>query len=487
MSMSIDLNDKGKLKVEQSVKAPKIQPKPDAPPSTKKAWYRRITKKQVLVSILILLTGGAIFAYSRLASFSESIGLKISAGSIVNTFTNANELQTTADGLRTNVMFVGIDTRNTNQGLQNTDTIILLSYHHDSAQITQISIPRDTYVRLLDQEWYVKINGIYNRYENQQEGEGLSALQEIVEEYTGEEIQYYAMVDVNGLSDVVDLLGGVDVYVENSFTDYAYPNEENPLQDYQVVSFTAGPQTLDGDSAVKYARSRKSLDNGEGSDFARARRQQILLEAIKDKVLSTETLLSPNRLIELVGEFKNNVTLSEFTTEDIKAGLDILQENGDTDTYSIVLDPTVAGGRVIGQDLVPEAYSIGPINGLGETDDLHSYLDSFFQSPGLYSYNPTIYVYDYGAGFVEASNTADQIAADLEHFTVVFQGTLTSASGTGNYIYANSDDTTAGHIGDVADIASLNGYQTDKPEDITTSLNSEDIVILLGADDTLAQ
>jgi len=93
-----------------------------------------------------------------------------------------------------------------------------------------------------------------------------------VEELVGEEIQYYAMIDLKGFVNLIDSLDGTYINVENSFTDYMYPADNNV--GYQTVTFTAGPQTMDGDIALKYARSRHSMDNGEGSDFARARRQQ---------------------------------------------------------------------------------------------------------------------------------------------------------------------------------------------------------------------
>jgi hypothetical protein len=109
-------------------------------------------------------------------------------------------------------------------------------------------------------------------------------------------IQYYARVDFSGFEQIIDKLGGINVTVDTAFTDYAYPTTN---YGYQTIKFSTGTQVMDGATALKFARSRHG-NNGEGTDFARAKRQQKILEGIKSKVLSIGTLLNPIKLTDII-------------------------------------------------------------------------------------------------------------------------------------------------------------------------------------------
>jgi anionic cell wall polymer biosynthesis LytR-Cps2A-Psr (LCP) family protein len=108
---------------------------------------------------------------------------------------------------------------------------------------------------------------------------------------------------------MVDLLGGVRVDIESGFTDDRYPilGRENDscggdiktLCRWETVVFDSGSQILDGTTALKFARSRKA-DGDEGSDFARSARQQKIILALKEEVLSTDFLLNPKKLSQML-------------------------------------------------------------------------------------------------------------------------------------------------------------------------------------------
>ncbi len=150
------------------------------------------------------------------------------------------------------------------------------------------------------------------------------------------------------------------INVENSFTDYNYPAETG--YGTQTISFKAGPQLMNGDTALKYARSRQSQQNGEGSDYARAKRQHKVIDAFIKKVLSTETLLNPSKLMSLLSSVQDNIKISEFTIDDIQAGVNILKslsgENSTSSTYSFVLDPTLGNYFLIGPQTSCGEYNI---------------------------------------------------------------------------------------------------------------------------------
>jgi hypothetical protein len=99
-------------------------------------------------------------------------------------------------------------------------------------------------------------------------------------------------------------LGGLSVYVDKSFTDYQYPTDDFK---YQFVSFEEGWQVMDGATALKFVRSRHGT-NGEASDFARSRRQQKILIALKDKILSFGTFLNPFKLQSVYETSQNSIS-----------------------------------------------------------------------------------------------------------------------------------------------------------------------------------
>lgn len=440
-------------------------------------------KKKFLLAaliLIILLCGGGLMFYSKLQNVAEEIGIKIKPTDLITSVISNTkpELKRDSTGKRTNVLMVGVDTRVHNQGLLNTDTIIVASYNHDTNETVMISIPRDIYAEIPGEGWFIKINGIYGNAEMNEEGSGMDALEEAVETFTGLEIQYYGMVDLEGFVEIIDIVGGVDIYVENSFTDYEYPNSTD--SGYEVVSFNQGPQTMDGKTALKFARSRKSL-GPEGSDFARARRQQKVIEALKEKVLSTETLLNPNKILDLMDSLESRIKVSDITVEDIDAGVELLKKNGENNnSYTFVMDPSIGDYGILTTGVIPEAYSIGPKLGLGNYTDLHAYIDAFMADPELYEASPAIYIYDTGFGYYETLDMANQLVEEYPFISIYFQGTLFNDK-VGTVIYDNNDDKDFENIVERLSNA-LDARSTLRPDYISTGLNGEDIVILVGSE-----
>ena len=106
--------------------------------------------------------------------------------------------------------------------------------------------------------------------------------------FIGQPVQYYARVDFNGFVKLIDLIGGVDVVVKKPILDEKYPTDDYHTM---VFSLDAGTQHLDGETALKYVRTRNIDD-----DYGRAGRQQQVIRAVADKVLRAEmlTTLLPN-------------------------------------------------------------------------------------------------------------------------------------------------------------------------------------------------
>ncbi len=301
----------------------------------------------------------------------------------------------------TNVLVAGIDTRD-NAATMLTDTIMLISYNHTDHNMYMISIPRDTYVTF--KNYYgnkdsTKINAVYYSSGGLKKDvdKGMSGLSKVVSDMTGLQVHYYALVTLKGFTEAIDTLGGLTVNVPEDHTD-VYPKSELPadlqascllrkLPDGHFCQFTfkAGEQTLDGIHALIYARSREF-----SSDYSRARRQQIVVSAVKAQVLNSSTLTNPEKLLSLLDTFKKNVTTSNYNLGDIIAALNVAK--GIDKNVSIVFDPAFAGGGVF----QPGGASVGYINKILDPTykRLHSELNSIFTYPGVYIEDPKIGVYN---------------------------------------------------------------------------------------------
>lgn len=202
---------------------------------------------------------------------------------------------------RINIALLGIGGEG-HDGGQLTDTILIASIKPSTKQVALISIPRDT-IANIPGIGYRKINEANALAEMQKPGSGPAAAVKTLENFLGIDIPYYARIDFGGFENLIDNIGGVDVYVDKPFTDANFPT-----WDYKVrtISFSKGWSHFDGARALDYARSRHG-NNFEGSDFARAHRQQKMLVAARDKLLSSETLLHPSRVTDIFSTLDSHV------------------------------------------------------------------------------------------------------------------------------------------------------------------------------------
>lgn len=192
-----------------------------------------------------------------------------------------------------------------------TDTMIVVSVGRD--RIAMVSIPRDIWVP----EFKDKINSAYSRG-------GLVLAKSVSEDVVGKTIHYAVAFDFEGFAKLIDILGGVEIEVERSFTDTKYPIPGKESDEcggdpefgcrYETVHFEKGKELMNGAKALKFARSRQSTDPAEGTDLARAARQQKVLIAIKDKMALPEIFLSVTKMSALWSTFMAN-TETDLTSE----------------------------------------------------------------------------------------------------------------------------------------------------------------------------
>ncbi len=211
---------------------------------------------------------------------------------------------------RINVLLIGMGGEG-HDGPYLTDTLIVGSIRPSDGSVAMLSIPRDLLVPVPDYGWR-KINAVNAFGELDDRGRGGELTRATVEGLLGIDIPYYVRIDFEGFKSIIDDVGGIDVYVERDFTDYQYPTYDHGVQ---VVSFEEGWQHMDGETALQFARSRHG-NNGEGSDFARSKRQQKVISALKQKMADYKTYLNPatisNTLASLQSNVATNINLGEM-------------------------------------------------------------------------------------------------------------------------------------------------------------------------------
>lgn len=194
-----------------------------------------------------------------------------------------------ADG-RINLVLLGVGGQG-HEGGELTDTIMVVSVGLETRDVVLISVPRDIWVPSLKD----KINAAYELGETKTPGGGFVLAKATVEEVVGLPIHDALLIDFTGFKKIVDTMGGIDVNVRETFTDPNYPilGKENATCDgdttyacrYETIVFTKGKEHMDGERALKYARSRHA-EGDAGTDFSRGSRQQAVMVALKNKLLS---------------------------------------------------------------------------------------------------------------------------------------------------------------------------------------------------------
>ncbi len=201
-------------------------------------------------------------------------------------------------GQRINVLLVGIDfAPGREQHL--TDTMLVATLDPDTGEGALVSVPRDLYgVPLGDGRVYnAKLNSLMSVASDDRDTYplgGPATLKAAIGELLGTRIHYFAAIDIEGMRQVVDTIGGVEVFVERAIDD---PRYADVITGQRGFYLSAGRHHLDGNTALAFARSR--LGAGD-SDFTRAERQQILLTAIAEKLTAGNLLVTLPGLLDAI-------------------------------------------------------------------------------------------------------------------------------------------------------------------------------------------
>ncbi len=281
------------------------------------------TGKKVLFTVIFAITVMLVFSSRVLISDQSSTSWfsKIPILSqLKHLAESADKKLKGEDRDRINILLLGMGGKN-HDGSNLTDTIIVASLQPSTGKVAMVSVPRDMVVPIEDMGWQ-KINSVNAYAESDNPGSGGLAVSQAVSDVLLTPIDYYVRVDFAGFIDIIDKVGGINVDVENTLDDYNYPimgrEDAEPYDSrFEHLHIDTGEQTMDGALALKYARSRHAA-GVEGSDFARARRQQKIIEAVKDKLLNFNLLLNPQLITDIIGDLQDHISTNLQVWEIVK-------------------------------------------------------------------------------------------------------------------------------------------------------------------------
>lgn len=293
---------------------------------TRKKWISWI----VVPLIFILLVGGgyATYLYNKAEQAVNQSYKPLERTSKKRT----TQVNPEIDNIT--VLFAGLDESKTRgTPALRTDALMLATFNQKQKSVKLLSIPRDTYVYIPSKGREDKINHAYGKG-------GITSTIETVEELLDIPVDYYVKMNFDAFIDVVEALGGVDVNVTKHI------DEMDSKDRHHAIQLEPGFQTLNGEEALAYARTRK-ID----SDIERGKRQQEIIKAIITKASSAQSVTKYGNVIEAVGEnmetdlsFNDMKSFIDYVTAGTYLNVDTLTLEGSNSTiggvYYYQLDET---------------------------------------------------------------------------------------------------------------------------------------------------
>ena len=335
---------------------------------------KRYTISLPIVLSLIVMFSLVFGIFKAISSIDFTVFLEIAG----------EELEQDSFG-HTNFLLLGTGTKD-HDGGNLTDTIMVASLDRENKLVTMLSIPRDLYV---DDELVgsSKINENYFKARTYYDSStaGIEHMKERIEEIVGVPIHYWVKINFDGFKDLVDAIGGVDIDVPEAIYDPYYPKDGT--YEYEPFSIAAGPQHLDGETALKYARSRKTT-----SDFDRAARQQQIIYAIKEQALATDVILSQQKIKSILSAIKANIETNIKVKEILTLGSFADEFTADQIAHRLIHDdPTQCGGFVYTpiRQYYGGQFVLIPAGG---PEFLHLYSDLSLNTPNILPANDKLHI-----------------------------------------------------------------------------------------------
>lgn len=266
-------------------------------------------KRYISVAVFILLAVGLIYGASIYGIGAHEVNVVNEDGTLwqkmANVFKTSEKKQTIENDPdytmpkpeddRWDLLVLGIRGEESEDadeaGALLTDTMMVISYNKKTGRTSMVSIPRDLYVRIYGEK-KDKINSAYEIGILRQNGIGFT--KKLLSRITGVYIDSALVLDFSSFKKIVDDLGGIEITLDKPFS-------EKQQWGYEF-SLPAGINHLDGENILYYVRSRFS-----SSDFDRAQRQQKVIMAVKDRVMTLNLLSDPVKTLSILNTIRSNI------------------------------------------------------------------------------------------------------------------------------------------------------------------------------------
>ncbi len=245
-----------------------------------------------------------------------------------------------------------------------TDSILILNVDPKTNISTLISIPRDLYIKIPNTQNYTKINSLYNLNRNKPE-----LIQKKLEEITGLKINYYVIVNLKAVEDITNAIGGININVSENIYDPLFPGVNNA---YEPFSISKGWQTLSGATVLKYIRTRHS----KYGDYDRMKRQQQIIEALKNKVNSLSLIWNARKYYAIFEAVNKNIQ-TNLDTFQIMEFLNSTKNLSLGDTKKIIFD-AIGENSLIKEQIIKvndsSMFALVPKKGLENYEDIKNFI-----------------------------------------------------------------------------------------------------------------
>ncbi|HLM83968.1 MAG TPA: LCP family protein [Candidatus Bathyarchaeia archaeon] len=299
--------------------------------SPKKRFYQKKKFKIFVVILILILAVVGYFGWKTGFILNKISG---SRNSSFASLLGGGTAPVSQDG-RTNILLLGMRGADDPHGGLLADSIIVASFDTNRNSVAMISVPRDLYVKIPDTNEHGKINSVYSYWESGGRNQGMPKMEELMQTITGLKIDHTIAINFTGFKELIDAVGGVDVKLPRAFYETQQFVEGNECGG----SFTlpAGTNHLNGEKALCYARARVQTN-----DFDRSKRQQVILKALKDKMISLGTLADFGKINNILTIIGNNVK-TDMAPDEMKGLYSQYSDMEDADIVQRVFENSEKG------------------------------------------------------------------------------------------------------------------------------------------------
>lgn len=317
---------------------------------TGKKFYKKRWFKFLAATIILVAAVGGFFAWKTGYTLNKISG---SDNSVLGSLLGGGEAPEAQEG-RINILFLGMRGANMPGGGLLADSIMIASLDTKNNKVALISVPRDLYVQIPGTNERGKLNSVYSHWESGGRGQGVAKMEEMMGTITGLKIDRAIAINFDGFRQLIDTVGGIDVRLPKGFSEPLQFVEGNECGG--AFTLPAGTNHLNGEKALCYARARVTTN-----DFDRSKRQQTVIKALKEKMVSLGTLADFSKVNNILNIVGANVK-TDLTPEEMKGFYEQYANMKDAEIIQRVFENSEKGllrvpdaGTGLGYVLVPIA------------------------------------------------------------------------------------------------------------------------------------